>query len=141
MGSLVTLRACTCCLSSFGRRYASPLRASCGEWFWVARCGDVGAIDVNMGCPKPFSTAGGMGSALLKQPQRAHEVRLQPAPTLLHTTPYHLGRDLGGRGGVDAPTPCFPLLHGLQPGVLWASFAEAQTERGGKRWDGPSAPG
>ena len=32
---------------------------------------DVTAIDVNMGCPKKFSVSGGMGSALLKDPDRA----------------------------------------------------------------------
>lgn len=32
---------------------------------------DVRAIDVNMGCPVKFSTAGGMGSALLTQPEKA----------------------------------------------------------------------
>ncbi|KAF1842764.1 FMN-linked oxidoreductase [Cucurbitaria berberidis CBS 394.84] len=30
--------------------------------------GDVAGIDINSGCPKPFSTAGGMGAALLKTP-------------------------------------------------------------------------
>ena len=30
--------------------------------------GDVVGIDVNAGCPKPFSTTGGMGAALLKTP-------------------------------------------------------------------------
>ncbi|KAK5172321.1 tRNA-dihydrouridine synthase 2 [Saxophila tyrrhenica] len=29
---------------------------------------DVAGIDVNAGCPKPFSTSGGMGAALLKKP-------------------------------------------------------------------------
>lgn len=32
---------------------------------------DVAAIDVNMGCPKPFSIKGGMGAALLKEPEKA----------------------------------------------------------------------
>jgi tRNA-dihydrouridine synthase 2 len=32
---------------------------------------DVAAIDINMGCPKKFSVSGGMGSALLKDPDRA----------------------------------------------------------------------
>ena len=32
--------------------------------------GDVAGIDVNAGCPKPFSTSGGMGAALLKTPDR-----------------------------------------------------------------------
>lgn len=31
---------------------------------------DVAGIDVNAGCPKPFSTSGGMGAALLKTPER-----------------------------------------------------------------------
>lgn len=30
---------------------------------------DVAGIDVNAGCPKPFSTSGGMGAALLKTPE------------------------------------------------------------------------
>lgn len=32
--------------------------------------GDVSGIDVNSGCPKPFSTSGGMGAALLRTPDR-----------------------------------------------------------------------
>ncbi|XHG09545.1 hypothetical protein AWENTII_012598 [Aspergillus wentii] len=32
--------------------------------------GDVAGIDVNSGCPKPFSTSGGMGAALLRDPDR-----------------------------------------------------------------------
>lgn len=32
--------------------------------------GDVAGIDVNAGCPKPFSTSGGMGAALLKTPDK-----------------------------------------------------------------------
>ena len=32
--------------------------------------GDVAGIDVNAGCPKPFSTTGGMGAALLQDPDR-----------------------------------------------------------------------
>ena len=35
---------------------------------------DVAAIDVNMGCPKKFSIGGGMGSALLQDPDRASEI-------------------------------------------------------------------
>ncbi|TVY60667.1 tRNA-dihydrouridine(20) synthase [NAD(P)+] [Lachnellula suecica] len=31
--------------------------------------GDVAGIDVNAGCPKPFSTSGGMGAALLQMPE------------------------------------------------------------------------
>jgi len=32
--------------------------------------GDVAGIDVNAGCPKPFSTHGGMGAALLQEPEK-----------------------------------------------------------------------
>jgi tRNA-dihydrouridine synthase 2 len=32
--------------------------------------GDVRGIDVNAGCPKPFSTSGGMGAALLQTPDK-----------------------------------------------------------------------
>ena len=36
--------------------------------------GDVDGIDINMGCPKKFSVSGGMGSALLKDPDRAARI-------------------------------------------------------------------
>ena len=32
--------------------------------------GDVAGIDINAGCPKPFSTSGGMGAALLRTPDK-----------------------------------------------------------------------
>lgn len=35
---------------------------------------DVDAIDINMGCPKKFSVGGGMGSALLSDPERAGNI-------------------------------------------------------------------
>ena len=35
---------------------------------------DVAAIDINMGCPKKFSVGGGMGSALLSDPDRAASI-------------------------------------------------------------------
>ena len=35
---------------------------------------DISGIDVNMGCPKSFSTSGGMGSALMKSPEKAYEI-------------------------------------------------------------------
>jgi len=35
---------------------------------------DVAGIDVNMGCPKPFSIKGGMGAALLSQPERIRDI-------------------------------------------------------------------
>lgn len=36
--------------------------------------GDVASIDINMGCPKKFSVSGGMGSALLTDPERASSI-------------------------------------------------------------------
>ena len=47
---------------------ASALRAA----ELVAR--DVAAVDLNMGCPKKFSTSGGMGAALLREPERAEDI-------------------------------------------------------------------
>lgn len=38
----------------------------------VAR--DVRAIDINCGCPKPFSIQGGMGAALLRDPERLADI-------------------------------------------------------------------
>ncbi len=35
---------------------------------------DVAGVDINMGCPKEFSVKGGMGAALLSQPDKAKEV-------------------------------------------------------------------
>eukprot|EP00741_Cyanophora_paradoxa_P015408 tig00020878_g14871.t1 len=35
---------------------------------------DVAAIDINMGCPKKFSVVGGMGSALLSQPETVRDI-------------------------------------------------------------------
>lgn len=35
---------------------------------------DVAAIDINMGCPKEFSLKGGMGAALLSDPERAKQI-------------------------------------------------------------------
>ena len=35
---------------------------------------DVRAIDVNMGCPVKFSVQGGMGSALLTQPELVKDI-------------------------------------------------------------------
>ena len=35
---------------------------------------DVAGIDVNMGCPKEFSIKGGMGAALLQQPDKVKDI-------------------------------------------------------------------
>ncbi|XP_013916635.1 PREDICTED: tRNA-dihydrouridine(20) synthase [NAD(P)+]-like [Thamnophis sirtalis] len=37
---------------------------------------DVAGIDVNMGCPKEYSTKGGMGAALLSDPDRIESVSM-----------------------------------------------------------------
>ncbi|KFY57454.1 hypothetical protein V497_05538 [Pseudogymnoascus sp. VKM F-4516 (FW-969)] len=41
--------------------------------------GDVAGIDVNAGCPKPFSTSGGMGAALLRTPDKLNQCQDSPA--------------------------------------------------------------
>ena len=35
---------------------------------------DIAALDINMGCPKPFSVKGGMGAALLRTPELAADI-------------------------------------------------------------------
>ncbi|QSS56354.1 tRNA-dihydrouridine synthase [Histoplasma capsulatum var. duboisii H88] len=50
---------------------------------------DVAGIDVNAGCPKPFSTTGGMGAALLQTPDRL--VSILTALVQQVGTPYQIG--------------------------------------------------
>ncbi|PKY08020.1 FMN-linked oxidoreductase [Aspergillus campestris IBT 28561] len=50
---------------------------------------DVSGIDVNSGCPKPFSTSGGMGAALLKDPERL--VSILEALVRDVGTPFQIG--------------------------------------------------
>ena len=59
---------------------------------------DVAAIDINMGCPKKFSTSGGMGSALLQDPDRACEI----IRTIVHNiSGSNVGSiDTGGGGDI-----------------------------------------
>lgn len=42
--------------------------------FSICRQQDIAAFDVNMGCPKEFSIKGGMGSALLTQPEKIQDI-------------------------------------------------------------------
>jgi tRNA-dihydrouridine synthase 2 len=51
--------------------------------------GDVAGIDVNSGCPKPFSTCGGMGAALLRTPDKL--VSILEALVREVGTPYQIG--------------------------------------------------
>ncbi|KAL5360010.1 hypothetical protein BJX96DRAFT_149524 [Aspergillus floccosus] len=51
--------------------------------------GDVAGIDVNSGCPKPFSTSGGMGAALLRTPDKL--VAILEALVREVGTPYQIG--------------------------------------------------
>ncbi|RAK86850.1 tRNA dihydrouridine synthase [Aspergillus costaricaensis CBS 115574] len=51
--------------------------------------GDVAGIDVNSGCPKPFSTSGGMGAALLKTPDKL--VAILEALVKEVGTPFQIG--------------------------------------------------
>ena len=61
----------------------------------VAR--DVAGLEVNMGCPKPFSTLGNMGSALLEKPELAAELvaalREVAPPSVLVTAKIRLRAD------------------------------------------------
>mmetsp|Transcript_2800 Transcript_2800/g.8517 ORF Transcript_2800/g.8517 Transcript_2800/m.8517 type:complete len:326 (-) Transcript_2800:1840-2817(-) len=50
----------------------------------VAR--DVAGIDLNMGCPLPYSTKGGMGSALLSKPEVVYDI----LSTLRRNLPSHV---------------------------------------------------
>lgn len=47
-----------------------------GSFFILLPCSskDVAAIDINMGCPRPFSVSSGMGAALLSQPEKVTKV-------------------------------------------------------------------
>ncbi|KAL4870829.1 hypothetical protein BDV12DRAFT_165307 [Aspergillus spectabilis] len=51
--------------------------------------GDVSGIDVNSGCPKPFSTSGGMGAALLRTPDKL--VSILEALVKEVGNPYQIG--------------------------------------------------
>ncbi|KAF7594472.1 hypothetical protein BBP40_009105 [Aspergillus hancockii] len=51
--------------------------------------GDVAGIDVNSGCPKPFSTSGGMGAALLRTPDKL--VSILEALVKEVGNPYQIG--------------------------------------------------
>ncbi|KAE8321739.1 hypothetical protein BDV39DRAFT_185218 [Aspergillus sergii] len=51
--------------------------------------GDVAGIDVNSGCPKPFSTSGGMGAALLRTPDKL--VSILEALVREIGNPYQIG--------------------------------------------------
>jgi tRNA-dihydrouridine synthase 2 len=51
--------------------------------------GDVAGIDVNSGCPKPFSTSGGMGAALLRTPDKL--VSILEALVQEVGNPYQIG--------------------------------------------------
>ncbi|KAK6349907.1 hypothetical protein TWF696_006167 [Orbilia brochopaga] len=51
---------------------------------------DVSGIDVNSGCPKPFSTHAGMGAALLKDPDRLISILKALVAGVGPSTPYAL---------------------------------------------------
>lgn len=44
------------------------------NYFLSFRENDVAGIDINMGCPKEFSIKGGMGAALLGEPEKAEAI-------------------------------------------------------------------
>ena len=57
---------------------------------------DVSGIDVNMGCPKSFSLKGGMGAALLTQPDKVRDIltRLVAAVSIPVTAKIRLLPDM-----------------------------------------------
>lgn len=61
---------------------------------------DCAGVDVNMGCPKPFSIKGGMGAALLKQPDTVADIlkvlvaHAGGGPLLSHPAPQTLRSNL-----------------------------------------------
>lgn len=58
---------------------------------------DVAGIDVNMGCPKEFSIKGGMGAALLQQPEKIEAILralVKAVPNLLVTCKIRVFEDI-----------------------------------------------
>jgi len=57
---------------------------------------DIDGIDVNMGCPKSFSIKGGMGAALLKQPQKIKDIltRMKEAVDIPVTCKIRINSDI-----------------------------------------------
>jgi len=59
------------------KKVVLQIGTSCGERalrVGKLMCKDIAAIDVNMGCPKDYSVKGGMGAALLSQPEKIKEI-------------------------------------------------------------------
>ena len=60
-----------------GERVALQLGTACATQALLAAqkaATDVRAVDINMGCPVKFSVQGGMGSALLTQPEKVRDI-------------------------------------------------------------------
>ena len=56
------------------RVYVLCIRVTCSATCSVDSEKDVAGIDINMGCPKEFSIKGGMGAALLQQPEKVRDI-------------------------------------------------------------------
>jgi tRNA-dihydrouridine synthase 2 len=68
---------------------------------------DVAAIDVNMGCPKKFSTSGGMGSALLSDPDRACRI-IRALTEAVSVHPMSTITDLATPAGLEFEAAALP---------------------------------
>ena len=64
---------------------------------------DVAGIDVNMGCPKPFSLKGGMGAALLSHPTK---VEVEARASLLPLQVRDILTKLVAAVGEKIPVTC-----------------------------------
>ena len=73
-----------------GEKVVLQLGTACAvEALQAANCAvaDVRAIDLNMGCPVKFSVQGGMGSALLTEPEKVRDILTTLRRNLPSTTP------------------------------------------------------
>ena len=64
---------------------------------YTFRSEDIAGIDINMGCPEHFSVVGGMGAALLSDPDRARKIieSVRRAVDLPVTCKIRLHEDVG----------------------------------------------
>jgi tRNA-dihydrouridine synthase 2 len=94
---------------------------------------DVAAIDINMGCPKKFSTGGGMGSALLQDPDRACEI-IRTISNTLSTVSYTGTVDTGscdrGCNATDSVITTPSIYSDQQPKPVSAKIRLLSTVQG-----------
>uniref|UniRef100_UPI0029537F3F tRNA-dihydrouridine(20) synthase [NAD(P)+]-like n=1 Tax=Panthera onca TaxID=9690 RepID=UPI0029537F3F len=93
---------------------------------------DVAGIDVNMGCPKEYSTKGGMGAALLSDPDKIEKV--SPAGVKIEVLKLACELELSEHAPtLISPNKIFFLF-------LFTSSWKHQEDRFGKREERPQHP-